>query len=65
MKKEFKEWIDSATYEDMLKRNRFSKSDDKIFHGDSGQYFINVMREKKKEIGDCEAVRISKKIGWN
>lgn len=61
---EMKEWIDSASYEDLLRRNRFSTSEDKIFHGEIGRYYISAMNKKKEMVGQENAVKASKKIGW-
>lgn len=60
-----KNWIDNASYEMLLRRNRFSSSDDEIFHGECGKYYISEMNKKKKEIGDLNAVLVSKKVGWD
>ena len=55
-----KEWIDNATYEQLLKRWRFSETDE-IFQGDSGQYYLGVMMRRRD---CCDRVAISKQIGW-
>jgi len=61
---EDKSWIDNASYEELLSRWRFAPCGTKIFQGRTGDYFQQTMMRKKKEIGDDEAVRISKRIGW-
>jgi len=62
--KKFKDWIDAATYEDLLTRWRFAPSGSPWFQGEVGKYFELIMSQKRKEIGDAEAVRASKNIGW-
>lgn len=62
--KEFKEWIDAANYEMVLRRNRFGRLDDKIFQGDIGTYFLMKMSEKRRALSPEEQTTISKRIGW-
>lgn len=62
MTKEEKDWIDNSTYADLLRRWRFSPSSDKIFHGESGDYYKKVMGEKKKQVNNPS--QISKLIGF-
>ena len=57
-----KNWIDAASYEDLLRRNREAPLGDLIFLGDTGQYFCTSM--KRKYPGDAEHTAISKRIGW-
>ena len=56
--------IDSMTYEKMLRLWRFAPLGDPMFQGETGQYFSEVMKEKKSKLTDCEHVRVSKLIGW-
>ena len=63
-KKEMKDWIDGATYEDMLTRWRWAPSGSPWFQGEIGKYFELIMSQKRKEIGPTEATRISKRVGW-
>lgn len=65
IKKEHRNWIDAASYEEMLRRLRFSPAGDPLFIGDTGKYFSEVMKEKKEKVGQTEVVEISKKVGWN
>ena len=64
---EMKKWIDNATYEQLLRRWRFSPAGDPFFNDTTGvaDYYIKVMNKKKDELGNCKAVDISKKIGWD
>jgi hypothetical protein len=64
IKKEHKDWIDAASYEQLLRKLRFSPAGDPLFVGDAGAYFQKVMGEKKILIGHEAAVAISKSIGW-
>jgi len=56
-----KEWIDNASYEKLLTKWRFNSSEDTIFHGDAGNYYIAVMDKKKEGV---DFVTISKRVGW-
>ena len=56
----FKDWIDNASYEELLKRWRFSEAGDPIFTGEIGEYYKQVMNERR----DQNHTTISKKIGW-
>lgn len=62
---QMKIWIDEASYEELLRKNRFAPIGDPFFQGEVGKYYILVMQRKKFEVGIEEAIRISKKIGWN
>lgn len=64
MNKKLKEWIDNASYTQLLKRWRFSPLGDEMCSGEIGKYFKEKMISKKKEIGELEAAKISKMIGW-
>lgn len=59
-----KNWIDNASYEDLLRKVRFARIGDEMFIGELGDYFIKVMREKRAEIGDAGHTTASKRIGW-
>jgi len=59
-----KEWIDKATYQELLQRWRFAPLNDEIFTGELGAYYEEVMWRKKSEISQSEAVSASKNIGW-
>ena len=64
IKKEHKEYIDNASYEELMKNWRFCQAGDPLFQGDTGYYYMEVMAKKKKELSDHERVSISKRIGW-
>jgi hypothetical protein len=59
-----KEWIDNATYEQMLERWRFSPIGDPMFIGETGEYFIEVFKRKSDQLTQEEKVRTSKDLGW-
>lgn len=58
------QWIDAASYENLLYMWRFEPEGSPFFSLEMGKHFALVMAVKRSEIGDAEAVRISKKIGW-
>ena len=60
-----KEWIDNATYIQLLERWRYSPTGDLMFEGDTSQYYSETMRRKRNEVGEEAHVAASKLIGWN
>jgi hypothetical protein len=64
MDKKIKEWIDSASYEELLRKWRFALAGDKYFFGEAIVYYQQAMRQRKVEVGEAEHGRISKKLGW-
>lgn len=65
IEKSQKEWIDNASYEDLLRRWRFAPDGDPMFQGDTGDYYTIIMAKKRIEIGDAGHTQASKNIGWN
>ena len=61
---EMKEWIDNASYEELLGKWRRAPTGDPFFIGEIGDYFKKAMDAKRDMIGDAEAVQASKNIGW-
>lgn len=61
---EMKEWIDKASYEELLRKWRFAPSGDPFFHKEMGIYYSMAMAKKQKEVGYEGHVKASKKIGW-
>ena len=55
------EWIDNASYEDLLRKWRFSPAGNPLFIGAIGQHYKDVMFKKRDQ---CNHGSISKKIGW-
>ena len=60
---EMKQWIDGASYEQLLSKWRFAPSGDPIFQRPMGDYYKEVMDRKKAEVGPGAAVAASKSIG--
>lgn len=58
-----KQWIDQASYTDMLRKVRYAPLGDSLFTGETGKYFMTVMESKKPSPEEHTA--ISKLIGWN
>lgn len=59
-----KEWIDRASYEDLLRRWRHAPVGEQIFCGVSGAYYQTVMAERRKALTPGEQVEASKSVGW-
>jgi len=60
-----KQYIDSCTYEQLLRRWRFAEIGDPYFQGEVGKYYQQVMNEKAEEIGKKACSKASKDIGWD
>lgn len=60
-----KKWIDSSSYESLLRRWRNAPGGDSFFQGETGEYYAKVMEAKRAEVGGATAVRASKNIGWD
>jgi len=63
-KEQMKEWIDKASYEQLLKKWRFEPPGSPWFQGEVGEHYAKVMSRKKQEIGVDAAVAASKEVGW-
>lgn len=61
---ERKAWIDNATYEQLLKKWRHDPSSSPWFQPPLGEYFRDVMHEKRKALSSGQATQISKSVGW-
>jgi len=55
-------WIDDASYENLLRKWRFTPSGSPYFEGEVGEYYIKIMTEKKE--AHPNSVQVSKDIGW-
>jgi len=62
--KKIREWIDNATYEELLRRWRSAPAGDPFFQGDAGDYYSAVMKRKRDEVGPAAHTAASKRIGW-
>lgn len=65
MTPEQKQWIDNASYEQLLLRWRCAPIGSPWFQGETGAYFHKVMRERRAEVDDQTHTATSKKIGWD
>ena len=61
---EMKQWIDNASYEQLLSRWRFAPAGSLWFQGFIGRYYSKALKEKRTLVGDDEAVRVSKNLSW-
>ena len=59
-----KKRINEMDYESMLSLWRNAPSGHPLFQGEVGDYYLKVMTEKRKQIGNEAHVAASKKIGW-
>ena len=59
-----KKRIDEMSYEIMLLNWRFFKPGNKMFQGETGEYYQKVMKEKEASLEPGEKSKISKEIGW-
>ena len=55
--------IDEMTYEQLLRRWRFSPSGDPWFQGETGEYWSKRMKELRQK-NPSGHVAASKRIGW-
>lgn len=65
MTPEQKDIIDKMSYAEMLSLWRFAPSDNTLFYQETGQYYSDIMEQKKSELNHGQAVMISKDIGWD
>jgi len=63
-KKVMRDWMDGASYLELLTRWRFADEDDGIFQNDMGKRYVRVMGEKKSKLSEADQVAISKRVGW-
>ena len=59
-----REWIEAASYEDLLRRWRFAPAGDPFFSGNAGNYFAEHLIKKRDLTGDL-GVSASKRVGWD
>ena len=59
---ENKKYIDSLSYEELLRHWRFAPIGDPWFEGETGKYWAERMQKLKEEGADH--VRASKNVGW-
>ena len=61
---EMKKWVDNANYYELLEKWRFAFAGNAFFQGEMGDYYSEVMKKKREEIGNAEHVSVSKALGW-
>ena len=64
MTEDQKKWIDEADIESLLRKWRFSPVGDTMFEGDTGQYYLKAMADKRDE-NPAAYTAASKRIGWD
>lgn len=65
MTNEEKDWIDNATYDQLLWKWRFTDLSEAIFQGACGTYFAEVMAKHRMDMSAQEKVATSKRVGWD
>jgi len=60
----FEQWLENASYEELLRRWRFAPVGDPAFIGETGKLFSKVLFEKKAKFSPDEQVQASKNVGW-
>ena len=61
---QMRDWIDAASYEELLRRWRNAPAGNPFFQGEVGTYYSAAMARKRSEVGPGGAVAASKNIGW-
>ena len=61
---EMRLWIDNTSIHDLLKKYRFARTGDLFFQGEIGEYYIEVLAQKRNANPDI-FVNASKDIGWD
>ena len=64
MRPEDKQWIDEASYEELLRIWRFAVIGDPRMQGDTGTYLAETMA-RKRNADPAAAVYASKRVGWD
>lgn len=62
MTDEQRQWINQASYRQLLERWRYAPEGDLMVQGTTGDYYSKVMAEQKSLVGQAEHVSISKTI---
>ena len=57
-----REWIDNASYEQLLQKCRYAPVGDTMFVGDTSSHFMATMARRKEEVGPTEAAATSKRV---
>ncbi len=64
MKAKDKEWIDQASYFELLKIWRHAPAGYYIFDSDTGRHFVAMMDKRKAELKPEQVEAISKAVGF-
>jgi hypothetical protein len=59
-----KEWIDNASYQSLLQKQRFAPSGDPVFQDKEAWEYFSARMGKLKSEDPAAAVRASKNLGW-
>lgn len=59
-----KQWIDNASYHELLAKVRFEPVGSPWLTGDTGVYLFKRWQEMKKVVGNDYHTRVSKELGW-
>ena len=62
-RQEMMDWIDNASYEQLLCKWRFAPIGDPFFQGAMGDYYAEVLSRRRNE-DPARHVQASKNIGW-
>ena len=57
-----KDWIDNASYEQLLRHYRYAPVGSPYFQGETGEHYKKVMAERKRQ--ESNPSQVSKNIGW-
>lgn len=59
-----KQWVDTASYEQLLRKWRFEEPGSSWFSGECGDYYVKKMKEAREKTSVDEQVEASKSVGW-
>jgi len=62
--KDMKDWIDNASYRQLLSKWRFAPAGSPWFQRETAEYYNLVMAKRRSMITAAEHVQTSKDIGW-
>lgn len=62
MNERIKQWIDGASYEQLLSKWRYAPIGDMMLQGEIGEYYSKIMFQKKSTVDHVQA---SKNVGWD
>lgn len=60
-----KQWIDNATYSELLTRWRFEPIGSEWFDGELGEYFKQRFFYLRDSMVGEDLIRVSKAVGWD